>query len=108
MLDIFLHHWATYVYLGWLLVLILGNVLTWKTGGSLECRGELQSIPDQASMQRSDLGIDQADPDTVADLQLHRLPQRFGGCRRVNVEVARYHQQRPSDKPGHFTYMDVR
>jgi len=38
MLDILLHHWATFVYLGWLLVVILGNVLTWKTGGNLRRR----------------------------------------------------------------------
>lgn len=35
MLDILLHHWATFVYLGWLLVVILGNVLTWKDGGAI-------------------------------------------------------------------------
>jgi hypothetical protein len=41
MLDILLHHWATYVYLGWLLVVILGNALTWKNGGSVRSRKPL-------------------------------------------------------------------
>jgi hypothetical protein len=35
MLQILLHHWATYLYLGWLLVVILANVLTWKNGGNV-------------------------------------------------------------------------
>jgi calcineurin-like phosphoesterase family protein len=35
MLDILVHHWAFYVSLGWLFVVIVGNVLTWKNGGNV-------------------------------------------------------------------------
>jgi hypothetical protein len=41
MLDILVHHWATWVYLGWLLLVILGNALTWRNGGSVRGRKPL-------------------------------------------------------------------